>query len=186
MKILSTVYCKTRRDLFILIEQNTNFLVSCLVMIFSWWSNRKFLYGLLPRKEGNISGWRGIRRLAQGHGRRAGQMLVIKEALMQAFQFKGSRLYSQFHLAFQHLYPSQMSLPSMASELLARQKSLFRWTGRTHQLRWITSGSHTLTRLDRRRSWMYRGAKRHALSTLLPVRVSTDKKTSLHRRCKYK
>lgn len=61
-------------------------------------------------------------------------------------------VHNQFNLIVHYFNTSQMSQPLMISKFLARQKSQSRWTGRTHQLMWITSGSCTLTRQDRRRS----------------------------------
>lgn len=75
----------------------------------------------------------------------------------------------QFHLVVQHSYTFQMSQPLMISKSLDRQKSLSRWSGRTHQLRWITSGSLTLTRKGRKRSWTYRWTRRPEPSILLWV-----------------
>ncbi len=142
-------------------------------MIFSWWPKGKFLYVPLPKKVTFQGGCGSSSSSRTWEWRRADARDY--RGFNAGFQVKGSCLYSQFHLDVQHLYPSQMSQLLMISEFLGRQKSLSRWTGRTQQPRWITSGSHTLTRQDGRRSWTYRGAKRRAPNTLLWVSVVTDR-----------
>lgn len=142
-------------------------------MVFSWWPKGKFLYVPLPGKvtfQGGCASSSSSRTWAQSR-----TDACDYRGFNEVFPVQGSCLYSQFHLVVQHLYPSQMSQLLMISEFLARRKSRSRWTGRIHQPRWITSGSHTLIRQDRRRSWTYRAAKRHAPNTLLWVSIVTDR-----------